>query len=76
MAKCYLDEVEVPEEVFWAEFRKELNESEPPCWFNKDGTLVCFGKANEYNEQSFHCAQLLYSGRCNDQVKGECWKRS
>lgn len=49
--------------------------------FNEDGTLKCFGKAGEFNDEHFegrgiHCAEVFVSGDCNEQLKRECLKRS
>jgi hypothetical protein len=44
---------------------------------NEDGTLICFGMANEYNDgYSFHCAQLIHAGDCSDLLCKHCWKLS
>ena len=79
MEKCFIGGKEVTEQEMWNAFIEELkaNPALDRWWMNENGTLKCFGEAySDYNQQSFHCAHLLDSGDCNEQVKRECLKVS
>ena len=59
----------------------EIESAKDLTWKSNDGTLECFGKADEYTDpetgpSEFHCAHLETSGDCNEQLRKECWKRS
>ena len=60
---------------------QEVSMGRNDLYQNEDGTLKCFGKAQEWTDpetgaSEFHCAHAEAEGNCNEQIRKECWKHS